>query len=86
VGVIAVVGLLSWLILGGAVQNWLPGLSTAALGISEPRAARIVNLVVLILSLHALIFIPSIIDNIYQLVRNGNRKTQSGSSIGFLAC
>lgn len=84
--VFAAVGFLSWLVLGGAVQSWLPGLSTAALGISEPRAARIVDLVALILSLHALMFVPSIIDNIYQLMQKGSRKTQAGSSAGLLVC
>jgi anti-sigma factor RsiW len=86
VGVIAALALLSWLVLGGAVLRWLPGLSTAALGISEPRAARTVDLVALILSLHALLFVPSIIDNIYQLMRRGGRRSHPGSSARFLAC
>jgi anti-sigma factor RsiW len=85
-GVTAALVLLLWLVMGGTVQRWLPGLSTAALGISDPRAARMIDLVALILSLHALIFVPSIIDNIYQLVRRGGRRTHSGSSAGFLAC
>lgn len=59
--------LLFWLFMGETVQRWLPGLSTAALGISEPRAARTANLAIWILSLHALLFIPSIIETIYQL-------------------
>jgi len=70
-GAIAGLVLLFWLVLGGTVQRWLPGLSTAALGISDTRAARTVNLVAWILSLHALLFVPSIIDNIYRLVRRG---------------
>ena len=72
-GVTAAIVLLLWLVMGGTVQRWLPGLSTAALGISDPRAGRTVGLIVWILSLHALIFVPSIIDNIYQLVRGGGR-------------
>ena len=85
-GVTAALVLLLWLVMGGTVQRWLPGLSTAALGISDPRAARMIDLVALILSLHALIFVPSIIDNIYQLVRRGGRRTPPGSSAGFSAC
>ena len=73
-GVTAALVLLFWLVMGGTVQRWLPGLSTAALGISDPRAARTIDLVALILSLHALIFVPSIIDNIYQLVRRERRR------------
>jgi anti-sigma factor RsiW len=74
-GVIAVLILLYWLVLGGTVPRWLPGLSTDALGISEPRAARAVDLVVLILSLYSLMLVPSIIDNIYLLVRKNGRKS-----------
>jgi anti-sigma factor RsiW len=85
-GVTAALVLLLWLVMGGTVQRWLPGLSTAALGISEPRAARIIDLVALILSLHALMFVPLIIDNIYQLVRRGGRRTHPGPSAGFFAC
>jgi len=85
-GVIAALVLLLWLVIGGTAQRWLPGLSTAALGISNPRAARTIDLVALILSLHALMFVPSIIDNIYQLVRRGGRRTRPGSSAGFFAC
>jgi len=85
-GVTAAFALLLWLVMGGTVQRWLPGFSTAALGISDPRAARIINIVALILSLHALMFVPSIIDNIYQLVRRGGRRTRPGSSAGFFAC
>jgi len=70
-GVTAGLVLLFWLVMGGLVQRWLPGLSTAALGISGPRAARTVDLVVWILSLHALLLVPSIIDNLYRLVRRG---------------
>lgn len=72
-GVTAAIILLFWLVMGGTVQRWLPGLSTAALGISDPRAARTVGLVTWILSLHALLLVPSIIDNIYQLVRRRSR-------------
>ncbi len=84
--VTAALVLLLWLVMGGTVQRWLPGLSTAALGISDPRAARMIDLVALILSLHALIFVPSIIDNIYQLVRRSGRRIHPGSSAGFFAC
>ena len=73
-GVTAALVLLSWLVLGGAVQRWLPGLSTAALGITEPRAARIIDLAALILSLSSLMFVPSIIDNIYLLARKGGQR------------
>jgi len=74
-GVIAGLVLLFWLVMGGMVQRWLPGLSAAALGISEPRAAKTVDLVTWVLSLHALIFVPLIIDNIYRLVRRGGRRS-----------
>ncbi len=74
-GVTAVLVFLSWLVLGGTVQRWLPGLSTAALGITESGAARTVDLVAMILSLYSLMLIPSIIDNIYLLVRKSGRKT-----------
>jgi len=85
-GVTAALVLLLWLVMGGTVQRWLPGLSTAALGISDPRAARMIDLVALILSLYALMFVPSIIDSIYQIVRKGGRRTHPGSSAGFFAC
>ncbi len=85
-GVIAALALLSWLVLGGAVQRWFPGLSTASLGISGSRAARTVDLIALVLSLHTLIFVPSIIDNIYRLVRRGGRRSHPGSSAGFFVC
>ena len=75
-GVTAALVLLSWLVLGGVVQRWLPGLSTAAMGITEPRTARTVDLVAMILSLCSLMFVPSIIDNIYLLVRKGGREIQ----------
>jgi len=84
-GVTAGLVLLFWLVRGGAIQRWLPGLSAAGLGISEPRAARTVDLVAWILSLYALIFIPSIIDNIYRLVRRGGRRGRPGSSAGFFS-
>ena len=73
--VTAVLALLSWLVLGGTVQRWLPGLSTAALGITEPRAARAVDLIAMILSLYSLMLVPSIIDNIYLVIRQSRRKT-----------
>ncbi len=76
---------LFWLVMGGTIQRWLPGLSTASLGIAERRAARTFDLVIWILSLHALIFVPSIIDNIYRLVRSGGRRNRPGSSAGFFA-
>jgi len=60
--------LLFGLVMGGPARSWLPDLS-AALGIPGPSAARTAGLVVSILSLHALLFVPSIIDNIYRLVR-----------------
>jgi predicted anti-sigma-YlaC factor YlaD len=85
-GVIAGVAFLFWLVLGGTVQRWLPGLSTAALGIAEPRAARTVNLVLWILSLHALLLVPSIIDNICRIVQRGGRRERAGRSAGFFAC
>jgi hypothetical protein len=62
--------------MGGTVQRWLPGLSAAGLGITEPRAVRTVSLVTWILSLHALLFVPSIIDNIYRLVRREGRRSR----------
>ena len=79
-GVIAGLILLFWLVMGGTIQRWLPGLSAAALGISEPRAARMVDLVTWILSLHALIFVPSIIDNIYRLVQSDRGRSHPASS------
>ena len=85
-GVTAGLVLLFWLVMGGAVRSWLPGLSATALVITEPRAARIVDIVTWVLSLHALVFVPSIVDNIYRLVRRGDRKFHFGSSAGFFAC
>jgi anti-sigma factor RsiW len=67
------------LVLGAAVGSWIPELS-AALGISGPRAARTTGLIVGILALHALLFVPSIIDNIYRLVRRGGRRSRPASS------
>jgi anti-sigma factor RsiW len=72
-GVVAGLVLLCRLVLGGWVERWLPGLSTAALGISEPGVARTVELITWIVSLHALVLVPPIIDNIYLLVRSGGR-------------
>ena len=71
--------LLIELVMGGPARSWLPDLS-AALGISGPSAARTAGLVVWILSLHALLFVPSIIDNIYWLVRRGGRRSRTGPS------
>lgn len=81
-GVTATVVLLLWLVMGGAFKDWFPGLSAAALGISDHRAARTVGLVTWILSLHALLLVPSIIDDIYQLVQKGGRRTRPESSTG----
>ena len=78
--------LLFWVVVGGTVQRWLPDFSAAARGISEPRAARTVDLVAWILSLHALMFVPLIIDDIYRLVRRDGRRSHAGSSAGFFAC
>jgi anti-sigma factor RsiW len=83
--VTAAIALLLWLVLGGTVERWLPGLSAAAMGISDPRAARTVNLVAVVLSLHAMLFVPSIIDTIYRLVRQGGRRTRRGTPVGFMA-
>jgi anti-sigma factor RsiW len=85
-GVAAGLALLFGLVLGGTVRGLLPGLSAAGLGISDPSVARTVNLVVGILSLHALLFVPSIIDNIYRLVRRDGRRGRPGSSAGQVAC
>jgi len=76
-GVIAGLSLLFWLVMGGTVQHWLPGLSTASLGISQPSIARTVELITWILSLYSLIFVPSIIDNIYQLMQRGRRRSHT---------
>jgi anti-sigma factor RsiW len=84
-GVTAGLVFLLWLVMSGAVQRWLPGFSAAALGVSEPRAARTVDLIAWILSLHTLLFVPSIIDNIYRLVRRAGRRSHPGSSAGFFA-
>jgi anti-sigma factor RsiW len=85
-GVTAAVALLVWLVVGGVVERWLPGLSTTALGISNPRVARAVDIVTLIFSLHALLFVPSIIENIYQLVSGRRRRVRSGPTLGFFTC
>lgn len=85
-GVTAAFVLLLWLVMGGTVERWLPGLSAAALGISDPRAARMADLAVWILSLHALLLVPSVIDNIYRLVRRDARRGCPGRSAGFFAC
>ena len=86
VGVAAGLALLFWLVEEGVVQRWLPGLSAAGLGISKPRAARTVDLVAWILSLHALLFVPSIIDNICRLKRRGGRRPDRGTRAGLFAC
>jgi hypothetical protein len=70
-GAIAGLVVLFRLVMAGTVQRWLPGLSTAALGISEPGVARTVELVTWIVSLHALVLVPPIIDNIYVLLKRG---------------
>jgi len=85
-GVTAGLALLFGLVMGGTVRGLLPGLSAAGLGILEPRAARTVDLVVGILSLHALLFVPSIIDNVYRLVRRAGRRGRPGLSAGYFAC
>jgi len=72
-GVTAGIVLLFWLVMGGIVHRGFPGFSAAALGIVKPRAVRMVDLTVWIVSLHTLLFVPSIIDNIYRLVRRNGR-------------
>jgi anti-sigma factor RsiW len=72
-GVTAGLALLFWLVAGGAAERWLPGLSAYVLGISDPRAGRTVELVAWVLSLSTLLLVPSIIEDIYQLVRRGGR-------------
>jgi len=84
--VTAATGILFWMAMSGTIQRWLPGFSTAALEISDPQTARTVNIVAMIVSLHALLFIPSIIDNLYQLIRRRGRKVPHETSIGFFAC
>jgi anti-sigma factor RsiW len=73
-GVTEGLALLFWLAMGGTVRGLLPGLSAAGLGISDSSVARTASLVVGVLSLHALLFVPSIIDNICQLVRRTGRR------------
>ena len=85
-GVAAGLALLFRLVMGGAARGLLPGLSGAGLGISDPAVARTVDLVVGILSLHALLFVPSIIDNVYRLVRRAGRRGRPASSAGLVAC
>jgi len=72
--VTTVLTLLIGLVLGGTVRRWLPGLSAAGLGISGPGVARTVDLVAWVLSLHSLLLVPSIIDNIYRLMRRERRR------------
>lgn len=71
--------LLFALALGGTAGSWIPDLSDA-LGVPGDRAARTAGLVVGILSLHALLFVPSIVDNVYRLVRRGGRRSRPASS------
>ena len=70
--VAAGLALLFSLVMGGTVHRWLPGLSPAALGITDPRASRMVDLMAWILLLHTLFLVPSIIDNICRLMRSGS--------------
>jgi anti-sigma factor RsiW len=72
-GVTGGLALLFGLVMGSPVRSWLPDLS-AALGIPGPSAARAARLAVWILSLHALLLVPSIIDNVYGLVTRDGRK------------
>jgi hypothetical protein len=69
----------------GTVRRELPGLSAAALNISGPRDAGTFRLVTWVLSLLSVMFVPSIIDNLYLLVRRGGRRSNPGSSAGSLA-
>lgn len=78
--------LLFSLVMGGTVGRWLPGLSAAGLGVTNPQAARMVDLIAWILSLHAMLFVPSIIDNIYRLARQKGRRNRSGGFAGYFAC
>jgi hypothetical protein len=66
--------------MSGAVRVLLPGLSSGGLGMLELRAAKTVNLVVGILSLQALMFVPSIIDNLYRLVTRAGRRDRLEST------
>jgi anti-sigma factor RsiW len=77
-GVAAGLGLLFWLVMGGTAQPWLSGLSAAGPGISEPGVARTVGLITWILSLHALLFVPSIVDTICRLVRRDGGRSRGG--------
>lgn len=74
VGAIAGLALLVRLVMAGTVARWLSGLSAGALGLSDPHAARTVALVTWCLALHALILVPSIIDNLYLLAQAGHRR------------
>jgi len=73
--VIVGLALLFGLVMGNQARSWLPDLS-AALGIPGPSAARAAGLVVWILSLHVLLLVPSIIDNVYRLVTRDGRKLE----------
>jgi len=73
------------LVMGGMIQRWLPGLSAAALGISEPGAARTAELVAWIVSLHALVLLPSVIDSLYVLVWGSGRRKHPGRSYASFA-
>jgi len=68
-GVVVTLTLLFWLMCGWLLRGWAPGLSPDALGIPELRTTRAVEIILWILSLHTLLFVPSIIDDIYRLLR-----------------
>jgi len=74
VTVMAGLALLVRLAVGGTIAHWLPGVSPAAQGISEPSAARALGLVAWVVSLHALVLVPSIVDNLYLLTLGAGRR------------
>jgi anti-sigma factor RsiW len=74
-GVTGGLALLFGLVMGSQARSWLPDLS-AVLGIPGPGAARAAGLVVWIMSLHTLLLVPSIIDNVYRLVTRDGRKLE----------
>jgi hypothetical protein len=78
VGVTGGLALLFGLVMGSPLRSWLPDCS-AAPGITGPSGARAARLVVWILSLHALLLVPSIIDNVYRLVTREGRKSPISS-------
>lgn len=63
-GAVASLVLLVGLVTGGMVRG------------GDPHAARAVQLVTWVLSLHALVVVPLIIDDVYLLVRSGSRRRQ----------